>query len=64
MVYLVGVVRVNDQGVQVSVLVGLGGDGLLDQVVLTVLAKDDMDTLGGRTADIRTEHDAGKQNAE
>jgi len=53
---LVGLVGVEHEGVGVSELVGLGLDGLLNEVVVAVVVQDDVNPLGG-TADIGTEHD-------
>ena len=54
---LEGVVRLEDQGVNMGELVSLGRDVLLDQVVLLLVSEDDMDLLGAEAADVRAEHD-------
>lgn len=46
-----------DHGVQVGELVRLGGDILLQEVVLALVVEDQVHLLGGATADIGTEHD-------
>ena len=52
---LVGVVRVEDEGVDVGKLVGLRLDLLLDQVVLALVGEDNVDLLGRVPADVRSE---------
>lgn len=54
--HLVGVVGVQHQSVEVGVDVVLAADLLVDQMVLALVAKDDVHLLGSRAADIRTEH--------
>ena len=55
--HLVGVIRLQDQSVDVGEDVILAADILLDQVVLSIVVKDDMNLLGARAADVGTEHD-------
>mmetsp|Transcript_15699 Transcript_15699/g.40159 ORF Transcript_15699/g.40159 Transcript_15699/m.40159 type:complete len:296 (+) Transcript_15699:1408-2295(+) len=55
--HLVGLVGLDDEGVHVGELVGLGRDHLVDLVVLTLVVHDEVHLLGGRAADVRTEHD-------
>lgn len=54
----VGVVWVEDHGVQVSELVSLTRNVLLQEVVLSIIVEDEVDLLGGGTANIRTKHNA------
>jgi len=53
---LVGLVGVDNEGVDVGGLVALSLDLLLDEVVGVLVGQDDMDLLGG-TADVGAEHD-------
>lgn len=51
----VGVVGVDDQGVDVGVNIGLGVDGLLDKLVLALVVEDDVGLLGA--ANVGAKHD-------
>jgi hypothetical protein len=45
----------------VGELIRLGGNILLDEVVLSVVVEDQVDLLGGGTANVRAEHDAERE---
>ena len=51
--YLIGLVRIDDQSVQMSVDVILGPDFLLDQMVLALVVKDDVDLFVAGSANVR-----------
>mmetsp|Transcript_41596 Transcript_41596/g.81600 ORF Transcript_41596/g.81600 Transcript_41596/m.81600 type:complete len:319 (+) Transcript_41596:502-1458(+) len=53
---LVRVVRLDDEGVDVSHLVVLGRDGLLNEVVFALVVENDVNPLGAGAANIGTKH--------
>jgi hypothetical protein len=55
--YLISVVRVDNQSVQVGGLIELGGNVLLDEVVLAIDGEDNVDLASARPADIGSKHD-------
>lgn len=54
--YLIFVVWCDNEGVDVSGLVVLALDVLVDEVVLSLVVEDDVDLLGGVAADVGAEH--------
>ena len=52
-VYLVSLVRVDNEGVQVSVHIILWSNLFLDQVIFALVAENDMDFLIARTTNVR-----------
>lgn len=54
---LVGVVRVDNESVQVGKLIRLAGNGLLGQEILALVREDDVDLAVAGAADIGAEHD-------
>jgi hypothetical protein len=54
---LVSVVGLDDQSVQMGVNVILASDFLVDKVVLALVAENDVDLLGSRTANVGAKHD-------
>merc|ERR1712032_608895 len=55
--YLVGAGRSDDKSVEVSELIILAADVLLDEVTLTTLGKDEMNLFGPGPTDVWAEHD-------
>lgn len=55
--YLVRCIGADDEGVDVRELVGLGGDGRLELVVLALVVDDDVHLAGHAAADVRPKHD-------
>lgn len=54
MLYLIGLIRLDNECVQVSVDIILWSDFLLDQVVLGLVAEDHMNFLVAGTTNVRT----------
>lgn len=58
----VGVVRIDNEGIQMGKYVILATDFLLDQMVLTLVIEDYMNLLGAWATDIRTFKEIRKKN--
>lgn len=52
--YLVSVIGVDDESIEMSVLIVLATDVLVDEKILSLVVEDNMNLLGTRAADIRS----------